>query len=497
MGRAQEYLAGVNWDAHGWLIAAVCLYLLCAVAPRLPAPRRPTVGALLVLGLLLGLLMLASYAHVDLAQQLLLPLMPVALAGTVYGVEGARRVAFPCLYLWFAVPVWDALVPVLQHTTVIATGYALSWLGIPASIDGDLVRVPAGLFEIAGGCSGEHFFVVALAISTLYSYLREDGAKRVLGSLVLALALALVTNWVRVLVVIVRGNATQMHWPSYPRPLLVWLGIVRGSVVALLHAVALVGARGRPCARHANHDRYAQQCVRTLYVLPGTILMALVTGWGYLHAQGWRAMTPPDLTAPRSTIAFNGPLLADLDFRPVFPNAASERVATYEGRGGRVGYYKVAYAEQHVGQKLIGYGASVVPEGWQVSAARIAIAPLYAARPTGVRVNDLELVARSGERWRVWFWYDIGGHVTPSPLWARGWQALQLFGALRPATLTAIASPCRPDCTVAQRNLYEFTANAGRDLSASVEAYPVTASRRLASNHPTAGTGGSANGGLP
>jgi len=39
------------------------------------------------------------------------------------------------------------------------------------------VHIPSGTFEIAGGCSGLHFFIVALAISALYGELQRDSIK--------------------------------------------------------------------------------------------------------------------------------------------------------------------------------------------------------------------------------------------------------------------------------------------------------------------------------
>ena len=41
----------------------------------------------------------------------------------------------------------------------------LRTVGIPAYFDGLQFQIPAGSFEIAGGCSGLHFLIVALAIA--------------------------------------------------------------------------------------------------------------------------------------------------------------------------------------------------------------------------------------------------------------------------------------------------------------------------------------------
>ena len=77
--------------AHGWLIALVSLLLLAEVAPHLAPSARAQggpIGALALAALAYGL---AEYGHIDLAQQLLLPVLPVLLLASVYGWRGARR----------------------------------------------------------------------------------------------------------------------------------------------------------------------------------------------------------------------------------------------------------------------------------------------------------------------------------------------------------------------------------------------------------------------
>ena len=446
--------------AHGWLIALVSVYLLAEVAPTLPSRERASPGFVAALVVAAGAYVAAGYAHVDVAQQVLLPVLPVLLIGCVHGAGGARRVALPLLYLWFAVPVWDAFIPLLQHLTVLANGAALALSGIPAAIDGDLVRVPAGLFEVAGGCSGVHFFIVALAVSVLYGYLRQDGWFAALRGVAIGVVLALVTNWLRVFVIIVRGNATQMHsslihdhywfgWGLFAGALAIFFGIMHW-----LNPTPLPSAAAMPCA--------VPVAPRPARWLPGVLALAGVVGWGYGHALGWKHVPAPDLAPPLlDGPVFSGPLLSDMDYRPEFPAPAAERLATYQSRAGRVSYYQVAYTVQHSGQKLIGYGSSIAPPGWSVVEETTQDTPGGAQGRMPARVRAAQVLAGSGRQWRVWYWYSVGPHVTPDTREARLWQASQMLTTLAPARLSALAAPCVPDCDAALGILASFAAILG------------------------------------
>ena len=434
--------------AHGWLIVLVSLYLCTEVAGRLQPVVRPAPRFLAALALAALAYGVAGFASVEIGQQLLLPVLCLGLAATVYGADGLVRLAFPILYLWFAIPLWDFLVPVLQRLTVLANGVALALAGVPAAIDGDFVRVPAGLFEVAGGCSGEHFFVVALAIGTLYAYLRDDGWRRTLLAVALAVALALVTNWLRVFVIIVRGNQTAMqtslikdhYWFGW------WLFAAALAVYFLLmHRLNPTPLPGAPARR-------APKAARPGPLLAGLAVLLLPLLWSGWHASGFERLGAPALPVPHEAAAFAGPLLEDVDFHPRFPGAAAERLATYQGPAGRIAFYQVAYGRQGHGRKLIGFGSDIVPAGWQVRAERVAP---FAAAPAA---RWLEAERPNRERSLIVSWYEVGGRAMASARDVKLAEAAQAFTAVTHSKLLAVETPCRPDCDAAAASLRAFAA---------------------------------------
>src|SRR5690606_42083039 len=99
----------------------------------------------------------------------------------------------------------------LQGGTVVAVDILLRVSGVAAYVYGNMVHLASGSFEIAGGCSWLHFFIVALAIATLYGGIHRDSLKVRLQLAALAIVVALLTNWLRVYAIIVAGYLTDMQ----------------------------------------------------------------------------------------------------------------------------------------------------------------------------------------------------------------------------------------------------------------------------------------------
>jgi len=197
---------------HGPLVALVCLWLLWRRAGVLGTQPRRVDWRAGVLTVLLSVAWLVLHrAGVQLAHQMLLPLIAWCATCTALGGRIARAAAFPFAYLYLAIPLWSLGNGLLQEITVHAVRALLASTSIPALVVGNLVHIPAGSFEIAGGCSGLHFFIVALAIAALHGELQGATPKARGLLLILAALLAMISNWLRVFTIIVAGYLTDMQ----------------------------------------------------------------------------------------------------------------------------------------------------------------------------------------------------------------------------------------------------------------------------------------------
>ena len=108
-------------------------------------------------------------------------------------------------------PGWGLLTAILQKVSTNAVTFLMSYSGIPTFVEGNFVTIPAGVFEIAGGCSGLRYLIVSLAISSLFSFLYIKNTKKALLFFTVAILGALITNWIRITALILIGEYTDMQ----------------------------------------------------------------------------------------------------------------------------------------------------------------------------------------------------------------------------------------------------------------------------------------------
>ena len=156
----------------------------------------------------------ACYYIVDSAQ---IPLLsrffwPIAVSCAIFIIYRPNlALVVPLGLLYFITPLWGPLQSVLQQISVIATTHMMSVTSIPVFVEGNMVHIPAGVFEIAGGCSGLRYFITSMALSLLYCFLNFTQTRSVFIFFAVAIVGSLITNWIRIVVIILIGHYTDMQ----------------------------------------------------------------------------------------------------------------------------------------------------------------------------------------------------------------------------------------------------------------------------------------------
>ncbi|MBL4899053.1 MAG: exosortase [Colwellia sp.] len=120
------------------------------------------------------------------------------------------RVIFPAAFLILIIPMWGPLAVILQSMSVDAVNVMMGFTGIPTYVEGNLVSIPSGVFEIAGGCSGLRYFIVSIAISSLFVFLNMMNIRNMILFISVAIIGSLITNWIRITLLIIIGDYTDM-----------------------------------------------------------------------------------------------------------------------------------------------------------------------------------------------------------------------------------------------------------------------------------------------
>lgn len=214
---------GEETYTHGFLILVISLWLVIRERHRLAASAiRPVPEALIALLLLSVLWTWAWRAAIQELHMMLVPLILLTAILAALGSRAARLLAFPTGYLYFALPFWSDGNFLLESLSARITGMLMWLTAVPGFMHGNYIELPGGTIHIANGCSGLHAFIVGLALATLYGKVFGLPLRRRWGAVALMGALALIVNWLRILIVVVAAYDTDMrsslvrnHW---------WLG---------------------------------------------------------------------------------------------------------------------------------------------------------------------------------------------------------------------------------------------------------------------------------
>lgn len=464
---------------HGWLIAALSAWLVWRERSVLAAGRPWWPGLVPVAGAAFAWLV-ARAADVGVAQEVMLPVLLWSAALTAFGPAAGRALAFPLAFLYFAVPIWDFVNPFLRAATTIVSGALLDLTGVPALIEGNLVTIPAGRFEIAAGCAGVAFFMTAGALAALYGHLHYDGrwARRGL-LLAVAFAGAMVLNWVRVYVVILAGHLTDMqhYLVRVDHYNFGWVLFVLGLVPFYAFARRL-----EPAAAAGPQQANTAAATGTASVQTARIATAALAALAVMAVAplAWQrtssaATDPTALSAPTWPAgAWQVEALGDgagtsaqspyapVAWRPAFVGADAEHGATFRKGDAVVDLWLIRYATQAQGKELVYYANHVAaPDAWHVESTR----PAAGVAPA----RDAIIVGYGGERRLVRWWYEVGGSRSASDLTAKLHQVRARLTGRPEAALVAFAAACAgDDCTAAAAALDDFEREVATPLAATL-----------------------------
>lgn len=432
---------------HGPLLVVVCAWLLWqAGGGRVQAGASRWAWAA-VLG---GLTIAWAAALASSTSSIGLAIWPaacwVALA-FVYGARHVRRYVLPLGLLYFALPVWGPLTNfALWPLTIKVASTCVQWLGLNAYVDRNFITIPSGQFEIIAGCSGQHFFLVATVMGLLIAHLNDLRGRSywtvVLGSVVAAL----VTNWVRVISIVVVGYYTEMQHPIVAEGHLLFGWILFAAVIVTFCVWARWYVRRLPDQAFAAPLPADSQ--QGMPLVAAALIAALVAGVGPVWYALARAQVeriaglPVEFALPVGRGAWVGPVFADSPLKPEFAGAVLERRGSYVGSG-TVHVFANLYTRQAQGAELVGYGNVVLGEApWRL--ATLAEAGSNAA------FHQVTLEDSAGQRWLVRHAYVVDGRPLAGEMESKIALGVAALAMRAPRSgLVAVAAPCGSDCGAA------------------------------------------------
>jgi EpsI family protein len=233
-----------------------------------------------------------------------------------------------------------------------------------------------------------------------------------------SLALALITNWIRVFTLIVLGHATQMqhYLVSVEHYRFGWVLFAAAMIIFFFVARYLPTAAessDSPAPSNAFHAPNVPVLVAALAALSiGPVWLAMAP---QANARSMRSNTPV------SVEGWQGPTQTEAtDWAPVYEGADSKTMVEYRKASIRAEVFVASYHEQHQGKELIGYDNSMI-------GPNLSIANLQRLESSGLKLNVQHAMTRDGRRAVIIYYYAIGRAQTTSGRTAQllyGWHSL-------------------------------------------------------------------------
>ncbi len=438
---------------HGFLVVAACAWLLYRRREQIAlAPSRPLIpGFFLLFGAALVWLVLWRAAIQDPYLLLLPVLMWLAVLAT-HGYAVARLTAFAFAFLLFAMPAWGSVAGVLQVATAHVVTAMTQMVGVPAQLDGILIRVPAGVFEVELGCSGVHYLTVGLALAALCGELDDASVRRRAWLLALMATLAVLANWVRVFTVVIAGQITDMQHFLVQHDHY-WFGWgLFGVSFALFLWIAGVTPQIAPASRDT------QPAVATssgIAAFPYAALLALLVVAPTVPIFVARFSDPASVdragALPAARAGWSGPFdVSRSAWQPVFVGADTQRRGVFVGGSGRIVEVSVVtYRQQRQGAELVNYANSLLGSALSATGESIVTAD-------GRRFRETAAVDARGGRSIIWWHYEIGGQPFVRPIFSQLWYGFSALLTAPESRLVAVRVSCEPSCEEARASLSKF-----------------------------------------
>ena len=462
--------------AHGYVILPISLWLLWRKRENFslypPKPYAPALAALAVLGL--GWLA-AQLGEVQFVSQYAFVAMLPVIALALLGPRLAGSLAFPLLFLLFAVPFGDVFVAPLIQFTADFTVWAVRATGIPVLRSGTRFELPTGNWSVVEACSGVRYLISSITLGCLYAYLTYRSTMRRALFIGLSVIVPIIANGLRAYMIVMIGHLSGMElatgvdhliygWLFFGLVMFVmfWIGSYWREDAAEPAAATSTGASApaasMPFPAGAPQGRFTAMTVAVL---------ALAALWPASALIGERANHNPAPVA-LGDIAVTLPPAPDFaDWKPDYmtPSARFHRV--YQSATLPVALTVLYYRNQDRDQALISSvnRLTAYEDSWHETGATTHTESV-AGHPVAVRETTL----RSGARTLlVWSWKWIGGQYTNSDIAGKLLQARAkalLQGDDGAAVMLYAPVDDNPDA--ARRAMKGFLAQQGAALDAAL-----------------------------
>ncbi len=457
---------------HCYLVIPVAIWMAWREAALASSPLKPFWPGLILVAAIGFAWLLAELASVAVVTQFAAIGMVIATVIAVFGWTWARRLAFPLGFLFFAVPFGEGLLPLLMEWTADVTVGALRVTGIPVYREGNYFILPSGAWSVVEACSGVRYLIAAFMIGCIFAWLHYRASSKRILFVCLALAVALVSNWLRAYSIVLLGHLSNNRLGTgVDHNMVGW--VIFGAAMFGMFAIGLRWAD----AQHASDPVPVQRGFARTGMTHAVFLVlaaSLLTVAAWPVAARWvesRVDTRPvRVEAIGAREGWQVSAVEPSEWKPELVSPAAVDAQAFAMNGTTVGVYLGVYRGQKQGAELVNTLNQIVKtdsKQWRLIGSGTANVRLN-GEPTLVKTA---VVRGTSEQLLIWQWYWLGGHSTSSDVRAKiqlAWQ--RLTGASDTASWVAIYTPVGDDISAGARKLNAFVEAMSGSIDDALEA---------------------------
>ncbi len=344
--------------AHAFLVPPISMWLIWRQRQQLAAMTpRPWLWALPLMAVVATVWMLADLMIVGAAAQFSLVALLILSVPAVLGLHVALAILFPLLFLLFAVPFGEFMLPPMMEWTADFVVRALQLTGIPVYREGLQFVIPSGNWSVIDECSGVRYLIASFMVGTLFAYLNYRSYWRRAIFMLVAILMPIVANWLRAYIIVMMGHLSGNKLAVGVDHILygwVFFGIV-------IFVMFMVGARWSEPDDAPHEGPASWATAPAARVAPGAMASALALLLVALpHAALWglqrveAAAGEPRLELPSTwSEGWSTENARMVDWGPKFTNPSVKATRAYAAPAGTVGVYLAYYRGQSNERKLV------------------------------------------------------------------------------------------------------------------------------------------------
>lgn len=416
--------------SYGFLVIPTCAVLVWLARDRVatlnPYPSFWAIPALAAcsFGWLLG-----SLTATDAVQEFCLVAMFVVFLWGVLGTPVSRKLIMPLTFLFFAVPLGEALIPRLQDFSAWFAVKLLEFCNVPVLREGRLISVPTGTWEVAEACSGIRYLASSMVVGFLFAGLVYRSWPRRITFFVASAIVPIFANGLRVFAIIIlayfSGNRIAAGVDH-----LIYGWVFFTLVTFLLVSLGLAWREKNKADLNGSSKRNAKELKVNLSspIAPkiganrinsfGAIGLAIVA----LAPLGIKFERSPDpssvhLVLPTVFVPWHTSTNKPSDeWKPSFLAPDAELFQSYASPSHKVKLYVAGYGPARLDAKLISSGNILFDSKlWQFTGDAQDTVTLGGQ---SFRVH-IRLIRSELQTLTLWSWYFVDGHYTDNDIFAK------------------------------------------------------------------------------